>query len=228
MSDLLIYGDIGVDWFGEGITAQWVYQQLSQLRDPVQVRINSPGGDVFEGVAIYNLLKDRGVQVIIDGLAASAASIIAMAGDTVTMNGGAMLMIHDPWTMAIGNAEEMRRTAAMLGEVGQSLVDIYERKTGLTRENITALMAEETWLTAAKAIEQHFADIESATNTPVMNLSRPWIRAEPPVEFTTGFAFRVAAHKRRLALHESGGRLYAPLADAARSHNTHRNRSQGG
>jgi len=197
MNEILIYDDIGVDWYGDGISAKSIKDKLDRMSGDITVRINSPGGDVFEGIAIYNLLKVRGVSVVVDGLAASAASVIAMAGANIAVGCGAMLMIHNPWTMTVGDAAEMDKTASMLREVGASLADIYENRTGLARETISAMMDAETWISADEARTMGFADAITDDSASVVNVSRPWIRGDIP---EPSFAFRVAARKRRMGL----------------------------
>lgn len=154
--ELLVYGEIGC-W---GVSAQEVVRQLQDLRPTsVTVRINSCGGDAFDGVAICNALKSSGAAVtcIIEGIAASAASCVAMAG-RVVMRLGAMMMIHPASAFGGGDAESLRKGAEMLERVTSSLVDIYCRKSGKPREQIEPLVAAETWLTAAEALALGLAD----------------------------------------------------------------------
>jgi ATP-dependent protease ClpP protease subunit len=161
-AEILIYEPIGADFFGSGLTARRFIADLERLGDvkDILVRINSPGGEVFDGFAIYNALKNHPAQVHvqIDGLAASIASIIAMSGDLITMGDGAMMMIHNPWTIAIGDSEDMRKTADMLDKVSEGLLDAYESRTGVDRDELKEMLAAETWFTAAEAIEKGFAD----------------------------------------------------------------------
>lgn len=126
----------------------------------ITVWINSPGGDVFAAAQIFNMLMDYTGQVTvkIDGLAASAASVIAMAGGDVYMSPVSMLMIHNPSTIAIGDSEEMLRAKALLDEVKESIINAYELKSGLSRTKLSHLMDAETWMNANKAIELGFAD----------------------------------------------------------------------
>mgnify|MGYP001541489105 CR=1 FL=1 len=126
----------------------------------ITVWINSPGGDVFAAAQIYNMLRDYkgSVTVKIDGIAASAASVIAMAGDTVCVSPVAMMMIHNPATMAMGEAKDMQKAIAMLNEVKESILNAYEFKTGLTRARLSHMMDDETWFNAKKAVELGFAD----------------------------------------------------------------------
>lgn len=158
---LEIYGDIGQSLWGDGITAQQVSEAVKIAEvSSVRVRINSPGGDAFEGVAIYNVLKSCGkpVHVVVDGLAASAASIIAMAGDTVSMGEGTVMMIHAAMVLAYGNSVDMRETAAILETVTGSMADIYAARTGKDKTDILQLLYAETWLNAQEAVDAGFAD----------------------------------------------------------------------
>jgi ATP-dependent protease ClpP protease subunit len=156
---LSIYDVIGADFFGEGITASQVQDALQGDHKSVTVRVNSPGGDAFEGCTIYNLLNShrKPVNVIVDGLAASAASIICMAGETVTMNDGSMMMIHEAQAQGMGNAEEIRKLADTLDAVTSSIADIYVASTGLPKDEILDLMSNETWMSAAEAKANGFA-----------------------------------------------------------------------
>ena len=124
------------------------------------VWLNSPGGDCVAAAQIYNMLKEYpgNVTIKIDGIAASAASLIAMAGDEVLMSPVSMMMIHNPMTAAIGNADDMQKAAAMLDEVKDSIINAYELKTGLSRSKLSHLMDNETWMNAVKAVELGFAD----------------------------------------------------------------------
>jgi ATP-dependent Clp protease protease subunit len=147
-------------WFGDEITPQIFRDELKSASGPLTVVIISPGGDVFAAAEIYNELRDYGstVTVMIDGLAASAASVIAMAGDEVIMSPVSMMMIHNPATVAIGDGAEMLRAKAMLDEVKESIINAYERKTHLSRTKISRLMDNESWFNANKAVELGFAD----------------------------------------------------------------------
>jgi ATP-dependent Clp protease, protease subunit len=157
-----IYDVIGQDfWTGEGMTAKRVAAALRSIgKAPVTVNLNSPGGDMFEGLAIYNLLREHPAEVTVKvmGLAASAASIIAMAGDTIEMGLGTFLMVHNSWGMVIGNQQDMRDAAETFAEFDAAMADIYAARTGLPAAEIAELMAEETWLRPASAIEKGFAD----------------------------------------------------------------------
>lgn len=157
-----IFGDIVSEkWFDEETSATSFRDALKELGDvsTINLSINSGGGSVFDGIAIYNMLKSHKatVNVYVEGLAASIASVIAMAGDTITMRSGSMMMVHMPWTLSQGNAEEMRKTADTLEKTGDSIVDIYSERTGISSDDVRNIMNDETWLSAEEAVEQGWA-----------------------------------------------------------------------
>lgn len=169
---IYIYGDIGDSFFDEEAqTAASIRNQLEALGDisDITVRINSRGGNVFDGLAIYNLLKDHpaAVMVKIDGLAGSIASVIAMAGDMVVMPATAQLMIHDPHVLAKGNSTLMRKVANILDEIRDSLLAAYVAKTGQPEDDIKQMMADETWMGAARAKELGFVDEQTQEETDI-------------------------------------------------------------
>lgn len=147
-------------WWGDEVTPKLFKSELLGGAGDITVWINSPGGDVFAAAQIYNMLMDYAgkVTVKIDGLAASAASVIAMAGGDVYMSPVSMLMIHNPSTIAIGDSEEMLRAKALLDEVKESIINAYELKSGLSRVKLSHLMDAESWMNAKKAVELGFAD----------------------------------------------------------------------
>ena len=147
-------------WFDDDVTPIAFKEELLSSEGDIIVWINSPGGDCIAAAQIYNMLMDYkgNVTVKIDGLAASAASVIAMAGTEVLMSPTSLMMIHNPFTIAIGDSEEMQKAMGMLDEVKESIVNAYEIKTGLSRPRLSHLMDAETWLNANKAIELGFAD----------------------------------------------------------------------
>lgn len=165
---LTIYGDIGESFFDEGISAKQVENTLKSVTtSTIDVHINSYGGDVFDGLTIYRLLKDHTAKVVvhIDGLAASAASLIAQAGDEIIMNIGSMLMIHEGSTFAFGTKSDLKKTLGALEGIDKSIADVYmERFTG-SREDIDAMIVAETWFTASEAITNGLAD--NAVTKPV-------------------------------------------------------------
>ena len=146
--------------WGDGITPSAFRDELEAEEGDVTVWINSPGGNVFCGAEIYNMLCDyKGkVTVKIDAIAASAASVIAMAGDRVLISPVGILYLHDPMTVACGNTRDMEKAITTLNEVKESLINAYVKKSGLSRNKVAKLMSEETWLNARKAVEYGFAD----------------------------------------------------------------------
>ena len=158
---LFLNGEISdVTWYGDEVTPQLFKDELNADSGDITVWINSPGGDVFAAAQIYNMLRDyKGhVTVKIDGLAASAASVIAVAGDTVLVSPVAMMMIHNPATIAMGNTKDMEAAIAMLNEVKESILNAYVDKTGLSRNKLSKMMDDETWFNSKKAVELGFAD----------------------------------------------------------------------
>lgn len=158
---LELYGTIAEEsWFNDDITPRMFKDELLGGKGPITVWINSPGGDCVAASQIYAMLMDYPgeVTVKVDGLAASAASVIAMAGTKVLMAPTAMLMIHNPMTAAFGDSAEMQKAIEMLTEVKESIINAYEIKTGLSRSKLARLMDEETWMNAKRAIELGFCD----------------------------------------------------------------------
>ncbi len=147
-------------WFDDEVTPQFFKSELLSGEGDITVWINSPGGDCIAAAQIYNMLMDYkgNVTVKIDGLAASAASVIAMAGTKVMMSPVGMLMIHNPMTMASGDTSEMQKAIDMLSEIKESIINAYEIKTGMSRAKISHLMDAETWMDAGKAKELGFID----------------------------------------------------------------------
>ena len=164
-------------WFEDDITPQMFRDELNGGKGNITVWINSPGGDCFAAAQIYNMLRDyKGkVTVKIDSLAASAASVIAMAGDDVQISPTGMLMIHNPSTVAMGDHADLEKAIDMLNEVKNSIINAYEEKTGLSRNKLSKLMEDETWMDAKKAVELGFADSIITRDTP----SAVTIGAEP-------------------------------------------------
>ncbi len=160
---LELYGTIAESsWFDDEITPQMFKDELFSGSGPVTIWLSSPGGDCVAASQIYAMLMDyKGdITVKIDGLAASAASVIAMAGTRVLMAPTAMMMVHNPATMAFGDHNDMKKAIELLDEVKESIINAYELKTGLPRKDIAKLMENETWMNARKAIELGFADGE--------------------------------------------------------------------
>jgi ATP-dependent protease ClpP protease subunit len=208
MNEILIYSDIGESFFGDSVSAVMVKDQLKDMTGDISVRVNSPGGDVFDGFAIFNLLDqhDGKVTIHIDGLAASAASVVAMAGDEIVIADNALMMIHDPWTMSVGNAADMRGTADLLDKIRDSIVTTYMTKTNLPIEEVTAMMGAETWFSAAESVANGFAtSTTTKSKTTAQNIAKPWIMNCPkpeqlPTEVEANTSWRVAINRRRLNL----------------------------
>lgn len=147
-------------WFDDDITPKQFKSELTNSEGDIVVWLNSPGGDVFAASQIYNMLKEYNgkVTVKIDGIAASAASVIAMAGSEILMSPVAMMMIHNPATVIYGEASDLQSGIDMLSEVKESIINAYEQKTSLSRNKISKMMDAETWFSAQKAVELGFAD----------------------------------------------------------------------
>ena len=186
-AEIIIYDQIGYDWWtGGGVTAKSFSEELKKLDSSVNeisVRINSPGGDVFDGVAIYNRLKQHSAKkiVYIDGLAASIASIIALAGDEIVIGEGALFMIHLPWTFSMGNRMELENTINRLTDVEEQLLSIYAKKSKMDRQEIRTMLEKETWLDADQAIEFGFVDRKFEDTLPIAAsaMEKSWINKAP-------------------------------------------------
>lgn len=160
-AELLVFGDIGDEFMG-GITAKMFQEELRSLGDvnEINVKINSGGGLAFDGIAMMNALKSHSARVVVEvmGLAASAASIVAMAGDEVRMRTGSMMMVHRPYGLVLGDADDMRKQASVLDLMTDELVKIYKAKTGKREHTLLAMLAAETWMSAEIAVAEGFAD----------------------------------------------------------------------
>lgn len=155
-ADVYIYDEIS----GWGITAASMVALFKSLDvKTINLHINSPGGSVFDGVTIYNMLMQHSAKIVVyvDGLAASIASLIAMAGDEIIMASNAMMMVHNPWTIVAGNSADLRKQADVMDQIQKTLVSTYVARTGQTAEAIQALLDGETWLTADEALAKGFA-----------------------------------------------------------------------
>lgn len=155
--EIMLYDQIGLDWMtGEGVTAKDFNAAIEDAgsRDIV-VRINSPGGDVWDGLAIHNMLRSAkgNVTTVVEGLAASAASIVAMAGDDVAIYPSAQLMIHSAWTIAMGNSSDFREVADVLDKIDGTLAEIYSTKTGRPSEEFKQIMSKDSYYTASESLE---------------------------------------------------------------------------
>jgi len=160
-ADIYIYEDVGEGWFG-GVTAKQFANDLKAVGSvsKINLRINSAGGDVFDGLAIYRLLVDHKAKVVtyIDGLAASIASVIAMAGDEINISEAGFVMIHNAWGMAIGTGDDMRQIADLLDTTTGSIGDVYVSRTKNDIKAVKAWMDQETWFTGQEAVDNGFAD----------------------------------------------------------------------
>jgi len=162
-----IYEPIGASWDGGGVTSRRIGAALRAIgsRD-VTVNVNSPGGDFFEGVAIYNLLREHPAKVTVRvlGLAASAASVIAMAGDEILMGEGAFLMVHNAWAVTVGNRHDMQEAVALLEPFDEAMADLYAARTGRPVAEMARLMDEETWINTSVALRDGFATGRLSSN----------------------------------------------------------------
>lgn len=160
-AEIYIYEDVGEGWYG-GVTAKQFAKDLKDLGSVanIDVRINSAGGDVFDGLAIYRLLVDHPARVVsyVDGMAASIASVIAMAGDEIRINAAGFMMIHDAWGVAVGNSADMRTMADLLETTSGSITDVYAARTKNARPQLRTWMEDETWFTGQEAVDAGFAD----------------------------------------------------------------------
>lgn len=187
---LSIYDEIGF-W---GVQAKDFVTELRGIKSKViNVEINSPGGDVFAGLAIYNALKSSGKEIVVKvmGVAASAASLIAMAGDKIVMPKNTFLMIHNPWSFAMGNADELRETADTLDKIGASLRATYAARTGMDDAKLDEMLAKDTWMTADEALEMGFAT--EVVEDVKANAKFDMARAELPEAVRAVFAMAASA-----------------------------------
>ena len=174
---LFLNGTIAEEsWFDDELTPKQFKKELDKVKGDITVWINSPGGDCIAAAQIYNMLMDRksDVTVQIDGIAASAATVIAMAGTTVRMSPVSMMMIHDPMMGIFGNSKEMEQAISILNEVKESIINAYEIKTGLSRNKLARLMEETTWMNARTAIDLGFVD-EVMKRDDIENIEQPEI-----------------------------------------------------
>jgi ATP-dependent protease ClpP protease subunit len=181
-ADLLLYGPIGGDawgWLFDDVTPKQFQADLAALGDIKELRvfINSEGGDVFAGQAIHSMLQRHPARVTvhIDGLAASIASVVAMAGDRILMPRNAMMMIHNPWSVGIGDAREFRKIADTLDQIRESIIAAYQSKTDMGRQPLMNLLNAETWMTAQEAVDMGFADEIEESKQIAASLLRPGV-----------------------------------------------------
>lgn len=175
VAEIVLYGDIGENpWDESAVSAKQFSDQLKLIEDTVteiHVHISSGGGDVFQGLAMYNRLKQHKAKkiVYVDGLAASIASVIMLAGDEIVMGEGSLLMIHKPWTIAMGDSRDFENTIDRLMDVEEQLLNLYVKKTKIDRNELRAMLEKETWMDSAVAVELGFADrvSEEAETLPI-------------------------------------------------------------
>ncbi len=210
-AEIILYSGIGTDYWGDGsmISAKDFSEQLKAL-DPavteINLRINSPGGDVFDGVTIYNRLKQHKAKIIvhIDGLAASIASIIALAGDEIIIGEGALYMVHLPWTFAYGNRMELDNTVGRLMDVEEQMISIYSKRTGLDRAEVKSLLEAETWMGADEAIEKGFVTSKAEDSIPIAAsaFEVPWVLRKPKMAYrseTQAISNKIEELKKKVA-----------------------------
>jgi ATP-dependent Clp endopeptidase proteolytic subunit ClpP len=201
-AEIIIYADIGASMFG-GLSSREFATQLRELGDVanLDVRINSGGGDVFEGVAIYNLLAQHPskVTVYVDALCASIATVIACAGDRIVMAESGDWMIHEPWTLAVGNAEDLREQIARLDAISDKIVNIYAARTGLDTDEIERYMEAETWFTADEALSLGFVDEVVASKRMAASYRRDWFKGVPKHRARGEMARKLKSMKDRLS-----------------------------
>lgn len=198
-AEIYLYGVVGGGgWFSDGFSAKDVVDQLKELDvTNLTARIHSPGGSAWDGVAIMNALKNHKakVHVVVDGIAASAASVIAMAGDTITMGVGSQMMVHDAWILTIGNEADLLEDAAWVGRQSQNMATIYADHAGGTAEEWREVMRAETWYTAQEAVDAGLADALGGAAAPTdpeaqAALSKTWDLSmfhKPPTASAGGF-----------------------------------------
>jgi len=221
VTEIDLYDEIGI-W---GIDSAAFRRQLKGAGD-IRLRINSPGGDVFDGIAMHNDLRDHAgrVDVEIAGIAASAASIVAMAGDTISIAENAFVMIHNAWTIALGDRRDLEKTASVLSEIDAALADTYARRTGATAAAMAALMDEETWLRGADAVGAGFADAVADLPDPQAIFDLSGYRNAPkglsrvpeaPEDLTTRDLERLLTQDAGLSRSKARALLRGELANAA-------------
>lgn len=158
-TEITIYGVIGDSWWDDSVSAADIDKALKDAKGEIVIHLNSPGGDAFDGIAIYNRLKQYNgkVTIYVDGWACSAASIIAMAADELIMGLGSMMMIHEAWSIVLGSKRDMRKEADILEQLEEGIIDIYMTKANVSREEIRQMVDDETWFSAQEAVDIGFA-----------------------------------------------------------------------
>lgn len=216
-AEILIYDVIGFPF----VEAKQFIKDLNAIKaKTITVRLNSPGGDVFDGVAVYNALKSHPAKIItrIEGLAASIASVIALAGDEVHAYANTMYMIHDPWVMAVGNQEDLRSIADVLEKIGGQLADIYTGKTGLEADTIKEMMHTESWMTAQEGKDLGFVDKvldgEGKTAKAKYDLKNIYSNVPEDLSFEAQLKTFTAREIERVLIEAGASRAYAKMVAA--------------
>lgn len=219
--DGVICDDDFFAWLMDGVSAKTFREELNSGEGDISVWIHSEGGDCFAAAAIYNMLKEYGntkglVTVKIDGLAASAASVVAMAGDVVEISPVGMMMIHNPWTGTWGEADEIRSAAQMLDDIKETIINAYQLKTKLPREQLAQMMNDETWLHAKKAVELKFADKIMYTENQTADSGAANISSRRQVMNCVANAFRA----KLAAENKSAAKKHSRIADLRKKLNS--------
>lgn len=201
--DMIVDTEADAEWWG-GVSAEGFVKQIAALdASTIHLRVNSPGGSVFGGRAMENALRQHKAKVIahVDGLAASAASFIIMAADEIEMAQGSFLMIHKAWSLAVGNADDMLAQAALLEKIDGTLASTYAARTGMDAQELSEMMAAETWIEAGEAVEKHFADRVAETAEKASNAwdLSAFNRVPKPTEPEPEPVDREALHRAALA-----------------------------
>ena len=211
-ADISIFDQIGETWDGSGFTPKKMAAILRQIGErPVSVAINSPGGDMFDGIAIYNQLAAHPAEVSVEiiGLAASAASVIAMAGDKISIGAGAFFMIHKCWGVVVGNRHDFTDASALFAPFDDAMAGIYAARTGQKQADIAAMMDAETWISAAQSVEKGFAEsVSSAVTAPATDAAAHAASAKARIDALLAKQ-GVPRSERRALLREIAGTHHA-------------------
>lgn len=195
--EIWLYDQVGEGFFG-GMSAKTFVAEMNKLGqvDTINLHINSPGGSVFDGVAIYNSLKSHPARVLVDvdSVAASIASLIAMSGDEIRMAANAMMMLHNPSGIVFGDADRMRKTADTLDQVKGVIASTYAKRTGKKESEVMTMMSEETWMTAAEAEQEGFADVVTEEQRIAACAGFDFSNFKRPPAHLTGAPQRSAGH----------------------------------
>lgn len=206
-TEIMLYDVIGEDaWFGGGVSAKAFRDAVKSVKTTeIDLRLNTPGGDVFECVPMVAALdefKKKGkVNVFVDGLAASCGSVIAMTGNRITMAEGSFMMVHDPYSFALGNADEMMRKADLLEKIKDDIVKAYRRQSSLSIDKIAEMMTEETWMNAQEAVENGFAhEVNGTMKAAACAIPKVFgFRKAPKIEAPKYSDAEWQAHRERMA-----------------------------